>query len=180
MTSDEFSYDIKIPLERVGVLIGPKGEVKKQIEEALKIQLQITAEGDVNILGDDGLNLFTAREIVQAIGRGFNPKTAILLTNTDYSLEIVNLKDAAGKNKNTMERLKGRVIGTGGKAREEVERLTDTNICVYGKTISIIGETGQVTIARDAMAMLINGSMHKTVYQFLEKRRKENMFEGRL
>ncbi len=178
MASDEFSYDIKIPQERVGVLIGPKGETKKEIEEALKVQLQITTEGEVNILGDDGMNLFTAREVVQAIGRGFNPKSALLLTNTEYTLEIINLKDAAGKNKNVMERLKSRVIGTGGKAREEVERLTDTHISIYGKTISIIGDTMNVSTAREAMAMLVNGAMHKTVYQFLEKRRKDNLFEG--
>ncbi len=176
MGPDEFSYDIKIPQERVGVLIGPKGETKKEIEEALKVQLQITTDGDVNILGNDGLNLYTCREVVQAIGRGFNPKIALLLTNTEYTLEIINLKDAAGKNKNVMERLKSRVIGTSGKAREEVERLTDTHISIYGKTISIIGEQLNVSNAREAMAMLVNGAMHKTVYQYLEKQRKESMF----
>ena len=77
-----------------------------------------------------------------------------------------------------MERLKGRVIGKGGKSREEIERLTETHISIYGKTISIIGETMQVSLARDALAMLLNGSMHKTVYQFLEKKKKEQLFGG--
>ena len=86
------------------------------------------------------------------------------------------MKDIAGKNKNTMERLKGRVIGTGGKSREEIERLTDTYISVYGKTIGIIGEVEHVSLARDAVAMLLQGSMHKTVYQYLEKKKKEILF----
>ena len=178
MTNDEFSYDLKIPQERVAVLIGKDGETKKDIENAMDIKLQITPEGEVNITGDDGLKLFTTKEIVTAVGRGFNPKTALLLSNGDYSLEIINLKDAAGKNKNTMERLKGRVIRKGGKSREEIERLTETHISIYGKTISIIGETMQVSLARDALAMLLNGSMHKTVYQFLEKKKKEQLFGG--
>lgn len=173
---EEFLYELKIPEERVAVLIGTDGETKKEIEEEIKIKLNITKEGDVTIIGDDGLHLFTAREIVRAIARGFNPKTALLLVKPDYTLEMIDMKDVAGKNKNTMERLKGRVIGKGGKAREEIERLTETYISVYGKTIGIVGETAQVSLAREAIAMLLSGSMHKTVYQFLEKKRKEILF----
>ena len=91
-------------------------------------------------------------------------------------LRLVDLKDVAGKSKNMMERLKGRVIGKAGKSREEIERLTETYISVYGKTIGIIGEITQVSIARQAVAMLLQGSMHKTVYSFLEKKKKEILF----
>ena len=174
--SDEFSYELKIPEERVGVLIGKDGETKKEIEEAAHSRLDITKEGDVIITGEDGLLLFTAREIVRAIARGFNPKIALLLLKTDYAFEIIDMKDVAGKSKNTMERLKGRVIGKGGKSHEEIERLTDTHVSVYGKTIGIVGETAQVGIAREALAMLLGGSMHKTVFQFLEKKKKQMLF----
>lgn len=174
--AEEFQYDIKIPEERVAVLIGKDGATKKEIEENTKSSLDISKEGDVNITGDDGLLLFITKEIVRAIGRGFNPKIALLLLKTDYAIEIIDMKDIAGKSKNTMQRLKGRVIGKGGKAREEIERLTDTNISVYGKTIGIIGEQQQVTMAREAVAKLLEGAMHKTVFQFLEKKKKEIMF----
>jgi len=172
----EFLYELKIPEERVAVLIGTDGETKKEIEEETKSKLDITKEGDVTITGNEGLSLFTAREVVRAVARGFNPKTALLLVKQDYTLEIVDMKDVAGKNKSTMQRLKGRVIGKGGKSREEIERLTETYISVYGKTIGIIGETAQVALAHQAIAMLLGGSMHKTVYQFLEKKRKEMIF----
>ncbi|MBI2665062.1 RNA-processing protein [Candidatus Woesearchaeota archaeon] len=175
-SQEELSYELKIPLERVAVLIGKDGETKKQIEDATKSKLQISPEGDVLMTGTDGLTLFITKEVVLAVGRGFNPKKALLLLKTDYVLEIINMTDIAGKNKNMLERLKGRVIGTGGKAREEVERLTDTHVSVYGKTIAIIGEVNQVHLARQAMAMLLEGAMHKTVYQFLEKKKKEIIF----
>jgi ribosomal RNA assembly protein len=173
---NEFSYDLKIPEERVGVLVGTKGVTKKSIEESTKSRLDISKEGDVIITGTDGILLYTTKEIVHAIGRGFNPKIALLLLKQDYNFEIINMKDIAGKSKNTLLRLKGRVIGKGGKAREEIERLTDCNVSVYGKTIGIIGEQTQVMVAREALAMLLSGSMHKTVYQFLEKKKKEMMF----
>ena len=173
---EEFSYEIKIPQERVAVLIGKDGETKKEIEEMTNSKLDISAEGDVTISGNDGFMLYTTKEIVRAIARGFNPKIALSLIKTDYSLEMIDMKDIAGKSQSTMQRLKGRVIGKGGKSREEIERLTECHISVYGKTIGIIGETGQVAIARQAVAMLLQGSMHKTVYRFLEKKKKEMLF----
>ena len=176
MDEAPFSYDLKIPQERVAVLIGKEGVTKKEIQEATNCSLDITPEGDVTISGNEGLELYVAREIVKAIARGFNPKTALLLLKTDYTLEMIELRDLAGKNKNTIERLKGRVIGKAGKSREEIERLTDTAISIYGKTIGIIGEVGQVSLAREAVAMLLSGSMHKSVYHFLEKKKKEQLF----
>ena len=172
----EFSYELKIPEERVAVLIGKDGETKKQIEAETGCTLDISKEGDVQIMGDDGLILYTTREIVHAIARGFNPKIALLLLKQDYAFEIINMKDVAGKSKNTMQRLKGRVIGKGGKSREEIERLTDCHISIYGKTIGIIGEQAQVMVAREAVAMLLGGSIHKTVFQYLERKKKEMMF----
>jgi ribosomal RNA assembly protein len=175
MDETEFSYEIKIPEERIAVLIGKDGVTKKDIEEQTKCSLDISKDGDVTITGEDALLLYTTREIVHAIARGFNPKTALLLLKTDYALELIDMKDIAGKSKNTLLRLKGRVIGKGGKSRETVEQLTNTYISVYGKTIGIIGETGEVSNARQAIVMLLKGSMHKTVYQFLERKRKEMM-----
>lgn len=171
----EFSYELKIPEERVAVLIGKDGEVKKEIEKATDCKIEVSKEGDVTITGDDGLLLFTTKEIVHAIARGFNPKIALLLTKQDYTLDIINMADIAGKSKSTLQRIKGRVIGKGGRSREEIERLTDTYISVYGKTVGIIGEAGAVSLARQAVAMLLQGSMHKTVFQFLERKRKQIM-----
>jgi len=174
--SDEINYELKIPEERVAVLIGTDGQAKKEIEEQTKSKLEISKDGDVLISGEDGLLLFTAKDIVRAIGRGFNPKIALQLMKTDYIMEIIDLSEVLGKNKNTIDRLKGRVIGREGKSRQEIERVTDTYISIYGKTIGIIGEITQVSLARQAIAMLLEGSMHKTVYQFLDRKKKEILF----
>jgi len=171
----EFSYELKIPQERVAVLIGEKGETKKEIEEQTKTQINITTEGEVTIIGTDALLLYTAREIVRAIARGFNPDLAFLLLKTNYSLEIIDIKDFAGKSKKTLQRLKGRVIGKEGKAKMELERLTDTHVSVYGKTVALIGEASDVANANQAVIMLLQGSMHKTAYRFLERKKKEQL-----
>jgi ribosomal RNA assembly protein len=154
------------------VLIGTGGEVKKQIEEATLTKLDIDSkEGDVFIKGKDSVNLYCTREIVKAIGRGFNPEIATLLLKQEYALEIINLKDFADEK--AMLRLKGRVIGSDGKSRKNIELLTDSYISVYGKTISIVGECGNVSIARKSVEMLLTGSNHATVYKYLEKNRRD-------
>ncbi len=173
---EQYAYQIKIPEERVGVLIGTEGKVKKEIEKETGSNLDVSKEGDVQITGSDALNLFITREIVRAIGRGFNPEYALELLKQDYVLDIISLKDIAGKSNKTMERLKGRVIGKSGKSRNKIESMTNCHICIYGKTISIIGETSDVSIARQAVAMLLQGSMHKTVFKFLEDKLKEAQF----
>lgn len=169
----EFSYELKIPHERIAVLIGENGETKKEIEKQTKTQLNVSKEGEVIITGEDSLLLFTAREIIRAIARGFNPKIALLLLQIDYALEIIDLKDFAGKSKSDIIRLRGRIIGKEGKARQEFERITGTHISVFGKTVAIIGESTNLFNAREAIVMLLKGSKHATAYRFLEKKKKE-------
>ena len=171
----EFSYELKIPEERIAVLIGEKGKTKKEIEEQTKTKLNISKEGEVTIAGKDALLLYTAQDIVKAIARGFNPKIALLLFQTDYTLEIIEIKDYSGKSKSDLIRLRGRVIGKEGKSREEIERLTDTHLSVFGKTIAIIGTTANVFNAKQAVGMLLQGSMHRSAYSFLERKKKEMM-----
>jgi ribosomal RNA assembly protein len=169
---DEFAYELKIPKERVAVLIGTKGELKKQLEHATKTRIAVDSnEGDVNITGKEPLLLYSCREIVRAIGRGFSPEIAMLLLKQDYGIEFISLNDYA-RTPNDMERLRGRVIGEGGKSRKTIETLTNTHVSVYGKTIGIIGQLEQIPAARKAIEALLSGRKHGTVYKFLERQRK--------
>ncbi len=170
----EYQYELKIPKERVAVLIGIGGSIKKKIEQETNSKLDIDSqEGDVFVMGTDAMGLLTAREIVKAIGRGFNPDFAFLLLKPEYVLELISIRDFAGKSKNDEIRLKGRVIGEAGKSRRTIEGLTGAYISVYGKTIAILGESERVSMAKRAIDSLLSGSPHSTVYSWLEKRKKE-------
>ncbi|MGB9713578.1 MAG: KH domain-containing protein [Candidatus Bathyarchaeales archaeon] len=170
---------LKIPKERIGVLIGPEGAVKKGIEEKLKVELQIdSSTGDVTITltekAEDPSQLFKAKDVVTAIGRGFSPEHAFrLIRNEDALLDVIDLRDFFGRSESDIRRVKGRIIGMDGKTRRIIEELTDTHIAVYGHTVSIIGDVEQVQIAREAIQMLIQGSQHSTVYRFLHRKRGE-------
>ena len=170
----EFSYELRVPKERIAVLIGVKGDVKKKIEEETKSKINIDSqEGEVRITGNDSLGLFSAREIIKAIGRGFSPETAMMILKSDCAFELLNLSDYVGDSKNAAQRLKGRVIGKEGKARNHIERTTETNISVYGKTIGIIGEVENVMIARRVIEELLAGANHESVYHWMERKKKE-------
>ncbi|MDH4123360.1 MAG: KH domain-containing protein [Thermoplasmata archaeon] len=166
---------LRIPKERVGALIGKEGATKKRIEELTGIKLLIdSAEGDVEIdhsEAKDPAMAITVESIIKAVGRGFSPEKAVLLIEDDAVLEIMDLRDYVGKKPNHISRVKSRVIGSKGKTRRIIEELTGTHVSVFGNTVSIIGGTVQVSVARRALDMLISGSEHSTVYHFLEGNR---------
>ena len=163
---------LKIPKERISVLIGVKGSIKRKIQRMTKTRLIVNSEdGDIFIEGDS-LDVFNCLNVVKAIARGFNPDIALKLLDEDTSIEIISL-DEFSRSKKDMIRLKSRLIGTQGRARSHLEELTSTNISVYGKTISIIGRTDDVFIARQGIINLINGSKHGNVYLFIEKQKKK-------
>jgi ribosomal RNA assembly protein len=170
---EEYEYELKIPKERVAILIGIKGKVKKQFEEYGQCRIEVDSkEGDVKLSGKDSVKLYMMRDLIKAIGRGFNPDIAQLLLKQDYCLEVISLTDFA-RSPESMQRLKGRVIGAKGKSRSIIEKLTETFISVYGKTISIIGTTESVAVAKRAIETLLEGGQHSAVYKSLEKARRE-------
>ncbi|MBI2651486.1 RNA-processing protein [Candidatus Woesearchaeota archaeon] len=169
-----YSYELKIPKERIAILIGKDGEVKKSIEADTNTKINIDSnEGDIFIYGSDALGLYTSREVIKSIGRGFNPEIAKLLLKQDYIFEVISLQDYTGKSKNALLRLKGRVIGKDGKSRRLIEELSESYISVYGKSIGIIGTAESVSLAKRAIDALLRGSTHANVYKWLEKKRRE-------
>lgn len=170
---------VRIPKERVGVLIGPEGRTKKHIEEKLSVELQVESDaGGVTIAlaegADDPSVLLRAKDVVTAIGRGFSPEQAFrLIRDEEAFLDIIDLRAVFGRSESDLRRVKGRIIGVNGKTRRIIEELTDANVAVYGHTVGIIGNIEQAQTAREAIQMLIQGSQHSSVYRFLHKKRRE-------
>ena len=105
--------------------------------------------------------MMPAENIIRAIGRGFSPENAMELLDEEKTLYIIHLSD----NARSLKRIRSRLIGTGGKARRNIERFTHTKISVYGKTVSIIGSYEDVEKAKGAVEKLISGVSHRSVYK---------------
>jgi ribosomal RNA assembly protein len=176
-----FDKIIRIPVDRVGALIGKTGKVKSKIEKSCFVKLSVDGEtGEIEITSDGSVSQiqpFKATEIVMAIGRGFSPQNAMKLLNEENLLHVIDLRDFAGKSPQQIERIKGRIIGEGGRARVNMENLTNTSICVYGKTVSIIGEPTRIKLAISAISAISNGSKHGAVYGRLEANRRKQKLD---
>lgn len=167
-----YEYELKIPIERVAVLVGVKGSIKRKIQSNLKVKIQINSkEGDVFISGEDNLNLMIAESIIKAIGRGFNPLIAMQLLNDNIIFELIDISDYAKTQKDII-RLRGRAIGENGKCRTLISKLLKVDISVYGKTVGIIGGYEDVDIAKRAMDKLLKGSTHGKVFSFVQEQKK--------
>ena len=169
---------VKVPRERIAVLIGKDGKIKEEIEKhGVKIDID-SSTGEVKIEGDDSLKELDAENVIRAIGRGFSPEKALLLFNDDYYFELLDIREWAGKKPTHVKRLAGRVIGRDGKARRVIEEITGAHIAIYGHTVGIIGKMDEIDFAKRAVEMLLEGANHSTVYRYLEReRRKRKMRE---
>lgn len=163
--------EIKIPKSRIAVLVGVKGSMKRKIEKLTNTKISIDSkEGDVEIISEDQLNIYQTEEIIRAIGRGFNPEIALTLLNEEICFELIDLKGIIGKSKTRLSRVKARLIGTDGKCRKLIEKICNVHICIYGRTVGVIGKADKVQIARAAIRDILKGAPHGPIYRTIEER----------
>ena len=159
---------ISIPRERIKILKNDRKAVDK-LENLSETKIKFNEE--VSIESEDVLKILRVKEVVKSFGRGFELEDALNLLDEEYYLETIDIKEFSGKSRNRMITLKGRVIGEKGKTKKLIEKYADVKISIYGKTIGIIGKWNTIMIAKKAIEMLLLGSLHSTIYKFLEKNR---------
>jgi ribosomal RNA assembly protein len=176
MENDHMQFS-KLPKNRVGVLIGKKGEVKIAIEERTGVIIDVeSTTGEVTINSEkakDPIMALKVIDIIKAIGRGFSPEKAFMLFNENVYLRGFDIREYTGKNPKHVRRIRARLIGSKGKTRKLIEELSNTNISILGNTIYIIGDLDSLEIAESAVDMLLSGSEHASVYRFLESKRRD-------
>lgn len=165
---------LKVSLDRIGVLIGEGGKVKREIEKRTRTRIHVSSSDGTVVIEPEApdvspYNLLKAQEVVKAIGLGFNPDKALKLLGEDQVLIVIDLKQYIGDSPNHLARIKGRIIGEKGKARKTIEEMTSTYISVYDTFVAIIGDYESANVAREAIEMLIQGRQHSTVYKYIDK-----------
>jgi ribosomal RNA assembly protein len=168
---------LKIPKDRIGAMIGPGGEVKREIEKRTGIKVDVDSEtGEVTMNYDrarDPAMVLKVNDLVKAIGRGFSPERAFRLLRDEFFFAIIDIHDYVGKNPDHVRRMKSRLIGSGGKTRRIIEELSEAELSIYGDTVAIVGGAEALDIAKTALDMILNGSEHSAVYSYLEHTRRD-------
>ncbi|GGM58751.1 ribosomal RNA assembly protein [Halarchaeum rubridurum] len=168
---------VKIPQDRIGVLIGEGGETLRRIERSAEVSLDVNSDDGAVAVEKTGdpIRGMKAPDIVRAIGRGFKPDAALTLLDDDMRLfETIDIERAA-RNDNDLRRKKGRLIGENGRTRELIEELTGADVVIYGSTFGMIGGPNEVDVARSAAEMILDGAPHGSVYSFLERKHVEEL-----
>ncbi len=169
---------VRIPKDRVAVMIGEKGSTRKLIERRSGIPVEVDSENNEVAIHDeaddaDPLMVLKVQDIVKAIARGFSPDHAFRLFSDDIYFELLDIHDFVGKQKNHVRRVSARLIGAEGKTRRIVEDQTGCDLAIHGHTVGIIGPIESLSDAKHAVEMLLRGAEHASVYRFLERKRRE-------
>ena len=174
-----FDKTIRIPIDRIGSIVGKSGKTKLWIEQKCNVSLDIDSRsGEVHISSDNEIsNPLLAVDLVQSIAHGFSKVNASNLLDDDKFLSIIDLTQYFKKSSHSISRIKSRVIGQNGKARKVMEEISNTNISVYGHSISIIGSYEQIKLVENALNLLISGAQHKTAYDLLQKSRTQSKLD---
>ncbi len=168
----------RIPLDRIGVLVGKEGSFKRYLEEATGTRIELDSQsGQVTVtkVGETGdpLAAWVARDVVRAVARGFSPEKACRLLTEGQTLRVIDLSSDLGKSENALSRVRSRLIGKGGRTRQILEQTTRTGVSIMGRTVAIIGDDEEVAACEEAIEMIIRGVPHNIVYRFLERKSRD-------
>lgn len=169
---------VRIPEERLGVVIGPGGSTKRSIEEQTRTEVVIDPEdGEVQVHSKDEGDpdgAMRARDMVLAIGRGFSPARASRLLKDGTYLGVIDIKRVTGKReKASLWRIRSRLIGERGRARTRIEELSGASVSIFGSTVAVIGDEKQLERATRAVELLLRGSEHSAVFHLLARLKRD-------
>jgi ribosomal RNA assembly protein len=151
---------LKAARQFVKLVNGKFGHRLELDEDQLYIKITPGPEASVD-------SILKVREMAKAVALGFTPEQAMLLENDEYVLAVVDLKEYTDK-PNHLRRIKGRIIGEGGRAKKTIESLAEVSMVVGDNYVAILGRLDDVEIAKRAVEMLIEGKKHGTVYKFIQ------------
>jgi len=175
---------VRVPMDRIAVLIGRKGMTRKSLEKAANVGLEIDSEtGDVSITWDpektDPVVMMKFPELVKAIGRGMSPKKAIKLMEDEVYFQLYDMREWVGKQYLQQKRMRGRLIGSEGKIRKFIESNSGCEMAVYGSTVVLIGDEEGLPLAANAVERILRGAEHSTVVKAMERERRDRKLASR-
>ncbi len=156
-----------IPHKRAALL---DDKTMSRLRERLRCKIELY-ENELTIEGES-YDEYNAKNVLQAFARGFELDKAFRLLNEDVFFQMTNLKDLF-KNREQLQRIKARIIGEKGRAKEYIESTSGADMAVFGGTVSTIGTVDELKVANAGIQVIIDGGMHKTAYIVMDKEKQK-------
>ncbi|MBT7102322.1 hypothetical protein HN935_02305 [archaeon] len=150
------------------VIVENMNKVKKAvpvIENSVKVKIGF-GKGSVRLKGSE-LNEYLIEKVVQAVDFGFDVEDALLLKDEKFILEFIGVREHT--HRKNLKDVRSRLIGTGGKARKTIEKLTGSVIVIHDNKVGVITDADHLDAVTQAIENLIRGAKHGNVFAYLEK-----------
>ncbi len=138
---------------------------RKKLEELLEVK--VTNRGTEVYLEGSPENEYIAEKVIMALDFGFPYSTVSELKTEDLVFETLNIKEYS--NQKNLQRVRGRIIGKGGKVLKTISDLSNCYLEIKDNNIGIIGEPEFIKNAQEAIISIVKGSKIGNVYAHLEK-----------
>ena len=146
---------------------------RKKLEEILEVK--ITNRGTEVYIEGSPENEYIAEKVILALDFGFPFSVAVEIKTEDLVFETLNIKEFT--NQKNLARVRGRVIGMGGKTIKTISTLSNCYLEMKDNQVGIIGEPEFIKNAQEALILLIQGSKQGNVYAYLEKHQPEKLID---
>jgi len=141
--------------------------IKNRQKLEILLNLKINNRGKEVTINGTPEDEYAGEQVLDALNQGFPFVEAISIKTENKVLEIVNIKDYTKKA--NLERIRGRIIGKGGKALKTLSGLTDSAMELKENHVGIITAPENLERATEALIAIIKGAKHGAVYKELEK-----------
>jgi ribosomal RNA assembly protein len=150
------------------VLVQNMNKVKRAvpaIENSVKVRVGF-GKGSISLKGSE-LDEYLIEKVVQAVDFGFDVDDALLLKDEKFVLEFIGVREHT--HRKNLKDVRARLIGTGGKARKTIEKLTGAVIVIHDNKVGVIVDADHLDAVTQGIENLIRGAKHGNVFAYLEK-----------
>lgn len=130
---------------------------------------KIALNGEVENMSINKLYLERCVLFINAVLDGFKVEDATaLLKYKDVFCEKFEIEEVRKMKQNHLTRAIGRVIGRQGRTKEAIENFSQVKFNLINNTVFMLGTTTSITMAKDAICRLIQGSEPTSIFNRLK------------
>jgi len=136
-----------------------------KLEAKLKVKISMN-KNNFTIKGNE-YDEFICDKIFEALDFGFDLEDALLLTDENFVLEFVDIKEHT--HRRNLKDVRARIIGRNGKALKTIENLTGSVLVVHDNVVGVIVEAENLDVTITSIESIIRGAKHGNAFAYLEK-----------